>query len=150
MGNIRKNTITYGIRQTVLFVLSFVINMYTTRKLTNEDFGNLVYFNTIIAAFGFITDGSVWAGFIQSCSEIKKETLNKMFTLVFLLLFVILGLFLLIIRITHVVLGNKNFLVYFSIVSIFTTAIQSIIYTKFQKELKISYIAICDIFNKHN
>jgi O-antigen/teichoic acid export membrane protein len=147
MNLLKKNIITYGIRQTILFILSALVNMYTIKKINSYDFGLFVIYNSIIGAMSFLTNGSVWAGFIQSNDDITERFINKMITLVTTVFIVVSSIFMAIIFLFHLDVFFQFYIIYFSLPVVALTGVQTVIYSKLQKDMHISIIAYIDIIS---
>jgi O-antigen/teichoic acid export membrane protein len=146
-NNLKKNTFIYGVRQGIIFILFLFVNLFTTKKLDVADFGIFAIYYSIVGIFGFLTDGSVWVGFIQAQDKISESFINKMCTLVLLVIFVFAFFLILIVNIFSINIFLQYHILYFALAVVLLTSIQGVIYTKFQKELYISYIAIIDLIS---
>ena len=135
--NIKRNSVVFLVRQVLMFALSIIVNLYTTRQLGSYNFGFVVVFTSIVGAFSFLSDGGIWVGFIQGERPIDTDFFGKMFNFVLetavpICLALIFASYLLRIEI---LLRYDS--VYYIIGIILCTSIQSVYYAKMQRELKI-------------
>ena len=144
--SLRKNTIIFGLRQIILFVLGFLVNIYITKYLAPKDFGILVIFNTFISALGIVSDGGIFISFIQSKDNIDTKTVNKMVSFQIIVLFLSCMILTILTALNALDMLSTKY-VYLAFVITGFNSLQSIFYTKFQKDFNISYIAVSDLIS---
>lgn len=142
--SLKKNVIIFGMRQVLLLTLSFFVNIYMTKKMASYDFGRLVIFNATLAAFSVFSDGGLFIGFIQRKEDISHDRMNQMFSFQIIVLLIVLLLCLILSTFKVWDYIGIDY-VYATYIVVVLNSIQSIYYVKFQKDLNVSIIALCDI-----
>lgn len=147
MNSLKKNSFVFLVRQIFLFGISIAVNLYTTRKLSSSDFGFIVIFTSILSAFSILSDGGIWVGFIQGKSDIDIDLFGTMISFVLISCglmcsaLIVVNVFL---KIDPLV---KYHSIYYLVGIVLCTSIQSVYYSKMQRDFKISQIAICDVLS---
>jgi O-antigen/teichoic acid export membrane protein len=146
MPKLGTNTLVFTMRQIFIFLLSAVVNIYTTNKFSSLTFGQFAILNSLVMGFSFFAEPGFFVGFIPSKEKLTKDYLLKIFTTTTFIFILLILLSLIIIPFLNLDKVYTRFIYATFIISYFT-ALQSIIFTKLQKEMDISKMAIIDIFS---